>query len=66
METEINSYQNKLTKQPTVTFENEERQPEECQHQPQHQQQGQLTNCKQNRETERFQKGQQQPTLQEQ
>ena len=55
METEINSQQNKLTKQLTVSFQNEDPQPEECQHQPQHQQQSHRANCKYNQETEKYQ-----------
>ena len=66
METEINSQRNKLTKQQTVSLQNEEHQSEECHNQPQHQQKSHKTNCKHNRETEKFQNEQQKPVLQEQ
>ena len=66
METEINSQRNKLTKQQTVSLQNEEHQSEECHNQPQHQQKSHKTNCKHNRETEKYQNEQQKPVLQEQ
>ena len=66
METEKSSQQNKLTNQPTASFQNQKHQPEECQHQQQHQQQSHRSNYKHKRESEKYQNRQQQSILQEQ
>ena len=66
METEISSQQNKLTNQPTDSFRNGERLTKECQRQQQHQQHPHRANYRPNRETEKYQNGQQKPILQEQ
>ena len=63
METEINSQENKWTKQHRLFPK--WRTQLECEHQPQPKQQVVSANCKHNWETEKFQIEQQHPMLQE-